>query len=947
PTTNNLEIANALPSPDDFRTSLLMSSLSARFSMLKEQDDPTSLLGKANDDSVLTPKRISRLDLFNTSYTGLADIVVSSPQHESSTVYCSQAASASEELLGRLGIMDRPRPAESNSLFAGRQKYYKVPTKKAQLPALADIPTSRTELSPAEQTLQTTPPSPAQPPGEHIRKQHMTAESSLSDSSIASPNPCEAPAVTATAHINQLGLSSPAHDVPPTIPELSSARRACKAPYDTNVSDADDISDLRDFPRPLNLPRRSPSSANSIAYRLTRNATVSCGRKMSPQRAISPTPPTAADGTPLVAALKPEDRGKATALGLFNRPVNRGFNEAEYTRLQRQLHEGRQPSNSPPASRRPSEPLPSPESVMFPASVREQAPPPPTPEPMAQPNGQQRLAVQTPEVVPDSPTLGYADDLLHDSDAASSLSSIPSNRNQAEEPAHDWRNTSPAPAPLLLPPGVGLRTLVRANLRPESEISLLSVNPPSVAQQTAPGNESNSTPTLPLRAPRFEVTEAPDQPEQSESRSEAVSPGCRSPVACDVTEMSAISKEFLERAQALKGQHSRNSSNESGSAQALKGQHSRNSSNESGSSTEGTARAAARSPLPSQPHSPTAPSSPTQNKHMIYRRSRAGSAEFYVEREHLSSELAERRRVLQEKLQKVAMEEEQSKSSRPSTRLAVVPGGFSSILRGRSRPGAASRDSSPNVRHRRLLVGSVSPDGRDCAEAAAQRRPRTPRSRSRSDSDEAKNAKQRAPDNTTLHADVLQGYGSPRSSHSPQASLSSRPSWDSAMVPGPLSIASHPASPRGRPKEPRLVVSPPPMAFFPSPDASAISSPLGRRSPNMSPLAAAGAPALVYDKSGDLSPITVPGTPEGLNGYKRVVKKSEISDPVLISTTNVTPTVDLPLASPPSPPLIPPMSSRRRRTTTMQSRQVAKPATDVPGARSKSRPPQLVKSFTP
>ena len=37
-----IDLATALPSTDDFRTSLLMTNLSARFSMLREQDDPNT-----------------------------------------------------------------------------------------------------------------------------------------------------------------------------------------------------------------------------------------------------------------------------------------------------------------------------------------------------------------------------------------------------------------------------------------------------------------------------------------------------------------------------------------------------------------------------------------------------------------------------------------------------------------------------------------------------------------------------------------------------------------------------------------------------------------------------------------------------------------------------------------------------------------------------------------
>ena len=67
-----VDLSQALPSNDDFRTSLLMSGLSARFSMLREQDDPHTKIGKASDDSVLYPKRQSRLDY--AALRGLGDI---------------------------------------------------------------------------------------------------------------------------------------------------------------------------------------------------------------------------------------------------------------------------------------------------------------------------------------------------------------------------------------------------------------------------------------------------------------------------------------------------------------------------------------------------------------------------------------------------------------------------------------------------------------------------------------------------------------------------------------------------------------------------------------------------------------------------------------------------------------------------------------------------------
>lgn len=65
---------------------------------------------------------------------------------------------------------------------------------------------------------------------------------------------------------------------------------------------------------------------------------------------------------PLAAALQPEDHGKATAAGLFNKP-RLPFNESQFTRRQLQMHEGR---STPPLRRPPSPP-------------RRAVPPPPEP----------------------------------------------------------------------------------------------------------------------------------------------------------------------------------------------------------------------------------------------------------------------------------------------------------------------------------------------------------------------------------------------------------------------------------------------------------------------------------------------------------------------------------------------------------------------------------------
>ena len=97
--------------------------------MLREQDDPTSKMGKANDDSVLFPKRASRLDLFNRP--GLSEIAERNSLRGSPR---PPFASLRTESFGSDGyntdegsVISRSRPGEGNTMFGGRQKIFKIP----------------------------------------------------------------------------------------------------------------------------------------------------------------------------------------------------------------------------------------------------------------------------------------------------------------------------------------------------------------------------------------------------------------------------------------------------------------------------------------------------------------------------------------------------------------------------------------------------------------------------------------------------------------------------------------------------------------------------------------------------------------------------------------------------------------------------------------------------
>lgn len=132
-----LDISIALPASENFRTSLLMPNLSARFSMLREQDDPNTKIGKAVDDSVLTPNRQSRLYDFQKPY-GLDDIAevasirssIRPPfaqQNGRAISYASDGGYNTDDDSSHNGsVMSRARPGEGNVLFGGRQKIYKI-----------------------------------------------------------------------------------------------------------------------------------------------------------------------------------------------------------------------------------------------------------------------------------------------------------------------------------------------------------------------------------------------------------------------------------------------------------------------------------------------------------------------------------------------------------------------------------------------------------------------------------------------------------------------------------------------------------------------------------------------------------------------------------------------------------------------------------------------------
>lgn len=447
-----VDLTSALPSSDDFRTSLLMPNLSARFSMLKEQDDPSSKLGKANDDSVLFPKRASRLNLFGNSQ--LADISEVSSVHGSARPslamgctdsYVSGDGYGTDEDSQSGSVMSRSRPGEGNNLFGGRQKVYKIPTgagasasgsKKdsaSEAPEDAGSGTSmgggkfiyendvafsafqkyreqerqkqrQLELEISEQLHENTQKdeedvsSPSLPnysrnrttsssttsgPSNNRTSTAATSIDSQSHSSVQGPSFFNPPTSNNAATLSKQN-SGPGVDRSQTKTRRlygQGLEQAAQNQQSSALNRLESLSRQRgDINDPTMLGRSQSRSATSLNERFRgispvyaspgfpsaspTPSTTSPGLR-SPDGAhregsvnstgsnpgfMPPLSPPASEGEDagsLAAAVQPEDRGKATALGLFNKPAAK-YDDDQFSKLQRQMHEGR---NTPPQGR--------------------------------------------------------------------------------------------------------------------------------------------------------------------------------------------------------------------------------------------------------------------------------------------------------------------------------------------------------------------------------------------------------------------------------------------------------------------------------------------------------------------------------------------------------------------------------------------------------------------
>jgi hypothetical protein len=428
-----LDLGAALPSIDDFRTSLLMPNLSTRFSMLREQDDPHSLLGKAADDSVLQPQRNSRLLDFgfsnnNNNLNDIAEVSSINSSIRPPFVQDRSGSYASEEDYGAdnnfnsdSSVMSRARPGEGNVLFGGRQKVYKISNastrsiggsseralgrlvydddvsmsafqryrqqERERLQALgADWDSDSIPVSPATDPDHNHRVSDDQPKGLGLSGtdtgfSFLKRNSDSTTNSLPSQDPATSSPLTSIAS-QSIGtaISTPAtlpkSSPNPTVPGLERSmtkRRLYEQGLNQHIQDqqASAMTRLNNInqrqraptqPLPLNHSRSIGNLQDRRAYKpyalhnpdspLLRHAVPPLNTKFgtsvsstaSPITSSYPQSPISPVHTELHSALDQNDRGKATALGVFNKPSQQ-FDEQQY--LKRQMQMGRDNDESP------------------------------------------------------------------------------------------------------------------------------------------------------------------------------------------------------------------------------------------------------------------------------------------------------------------------------------------------------------------------------------------------------------------------------------------------------------------------------------------------------------------------------------------------------------------------------------------------------------------------
>lgn len=615
-----IDLATALPSSDDFRTSLLMSGLSARFSMLREQDDPSTKIGKASDDSVLLPKRHSRMNDFNFGNgAGLGDIA--EVESIKAPPFLRTDSTASEE---SGSVLSRARPTEGNVMFGGRQKVYKIAVGSSSSRNLSDGMSGRAlydndvsmsafqkwrqatkdqeqdnephgeaeseESRPAEDSSFATRAESPLPQGYNKKRETSSTTSSTpsvgrnstaatsvvsqptttySQQTTAASSTTSTPAlerhVTRTRRLYEQGLTQDLqeqqHSVLSRVDTLT--RRPAggrtpdlgqNSPSPTMHSFSDRFGERRTILSKASAPNlRSmspPTTGSSIGtLDLNTKATNAIDTKTSFLASPPLSPPisdhSASDQTNL--SIQPKDVGKATAMGVFQRP-SQPYDDSRYAERQLQLKQGRETPTQ--RSRKDS-------STSFTysrsQSVASNRQPESDSKASALSTQEERMTESSPQNDPiESPILN---DLVHqpsyspqvrvqrpaDQDhpalrgsATPTPLSIPQPSNDLQPPptsSTDLLSVKPKPVLLgdspTLGPNSGLGGLVRQHLRTESDVSSIfgaQENRDSVAVPLKNPWEDQDWTTSANKENERNLRAQPNPPAHSEEQSKATEP---------------------------------------------------------------------------------------------------------------------------------------------------------------------------------------------------------------------------------------------------------------------------------------------------------------------------------------------------------------------------------------------------------------------------------------
>ncbi|KAF2027410.1 hypothetical protein EK21DRAFT_71986 [Setomelanomma holmii] len=382
----------ALPKVDDFRTSLIMPGLSTRFSMLREQDDPSSKMGKASDDSVLQPKRQSRLHEFGFVPGGLSDIAeVSSLNGSIRPPFANErqgSFDSSRDDDGSGSMMSRARPGEGNVLFGGRQKIYMISNNSTKglgrtlydddvnMSAYQKLrQEEKDRLRQQELDDQSGQRSEPSSPSALSRKRET---SSSTNSGTVNTRTSTAATSIASQGANSIPVSSPPFSpISATGGELGRSATKARRLYDQGLDlhiqeqQSSSMNRLNSIQRaraptgrstpPIPFPlarsatnlserfNRGPGSRSESPVPLSQTERTRTGssagsspvltRPLSPPL-VSPIASDSDDAHALKAALQPNDRGKATAMGAFNKPKE-AFSEQQYAERLRAMHRDR------------------------------------------------------------------------------------------------------------------------------------------------------------------------------------------------------------------------------------------------------------------------------------------------------------------------------------------------------------------------------------------------------------------------------------------------------------------------------------------------------------------------------------------------------------------------------------------------------------------------------